>query len=263
MTVNSHLTSLVSNLVLKGSEETSINTSISTINTRITNYFGTNVTNHFKFGSSTRGTILPRKADENSDIDYMVVFSTANGTYKPQTYLDRLRRFAEKYYSTSEIHQSHPTIVLELNHIKFELVPAILDFLIRYQIPSPASDWSDWLVTDPNGFNSRLTTANTNNNYKIKPLVRLIKYWNALNGHHFSSYDLENYIVSQGFWGCSGLDDYFYMFWDNFSCSYDTAQYIKDKVARAKEKVSIARQLEQQGYSNLAEQQIASLLPSI
>ena len=137
MSVNSYLTTLASDLVLSSSEKASISTSISTLSSRLNSYFGSNITNHFQFGSNTRGTILPRKADTDSDIDYMVVFDSTDGQKKPQTYLDRLRRFAEEKYSTSEIAQSNPTIVLSLNHIKFELVPAIYNY--SYQIPSPAS----------------------------------------------------------------------------------------------------------------------------
>ena len=69
------------------------------------------------FGSYIRGTILPRKADASSDIDIMVMFLNPNG-YKPQTFLNRLKNFAEHYYSTSEIYQSNPTVVLELNHMR-------------------------------------------------------------------------------------------------------------------------------------------------
>src|SRR5690349_12135520 len=106
MTTNSYLTSLTSTLVLKGSEEDSINSSISTLKTRLSAYLGSGIKEQFKFGSSTRGTILPRRADEQSDIDYMIVFHTSSGTYKPQTYLDQLRRFSNNYYSASEIHQT-------------------------------------------------------------------------------------------------------------------------------------------------------------
>src|SRR5260370_9100413 len=49
------------------------------------------IAQHFRFGSSTRGTILPRSMDEQSDIDYMVVFSDGSAT--PQTYLNRLKSF--------------------------------------------------------------------------------------------------------------------------------------------------------------------------
>lgn len=262
MSVNSHLTSLGSSLVLSSDEKSSISTSISTLQTRLSGYFGSGITEHFQFGSSMRGTILPRKADSNSDIDYMVVFDTSSeGQKKPQTYLDRLRRFAESKYSTSEIHQSSPTIVLSLNHIKFELVPAVYSY--GYQIPSPTSSWTDWISTDPSGSNQALQDKNKDNGYQIKPLVRLVKYWNACKGHPFTSYSLEQYILGRSFWGCSALKDFFYDFWSGFSCSWDTAQYIKDKVASAKKHASDAKQYEADGMPATAEIEIKKIVPEL
>ena len=96
MSVNTHLVSLASNLVLSDTENLSISTSMNTLAVRLEGYFGSGIIKHFQFGSSIRGTILPRKADSNSDIDYMIVFNTLDGQKKPQTYLDRLKTFAEK-----------------------------------------------------------------------------------------------------------------------------------------------------------------------
>lgn len=82
MTVSTHLTTLASDLVLSNIEKSSISVSITTLSSRLNAYFGSNITNHFQFGSNTRGTILPRTADSNSDIDYMVVFDTSDGQKK-------------------------------------------------------------------------------------------------------------------------------------------------------------------------------------
>ena len=175
--------------------------------------------------------------------------------------------FTIHYYSTSQIHQSHPTIVLELSHIKFELVPAIKPSLWSdYQIPSPSESFTEWMSTDPTGFNQNLTDKNTNNYSRIKPLVRLIKYWNALNGRHFSSYDLENYIVNANypfFLYSAPLKDYFYAFWDMFSCEWGTSQYIVDKVSRTKKEIADIKQYEQNERSSLAEYRIQKILPSL
>lgn len=103
MSVNSYLSNCASDLVLSSSEKDSITTSINTLETRLTSYFGSDIEEKFKFGSYTRGTILPRKVDDNSDIDYMIVLDNSNN-YKPQTFLDRLKRFAEAKYSTSAIY---------------------------------------------------------------------------------------------------------------------------------------------------------------
>jgi len=171
MTVNSHLVNLASDLVLSSIEKSNITTSINTLSSRLEAYFGSGINAKFQFGSSCRGTILPRKADKKSDIDYMVVFDTSDGQKKPQTYLDRLRRFAENKYTRSEISQSSPTIILSLNHIKFELVPAVYSY--EYLIPSPRSSWEEWISTDPTSANRRISDKNTAENNKIKPLVRL------------------------------------------------------------------------------------------
>jgi len=262
MSVNTHLTNLASDLVLSDAEKSSILTSITTLETRLNKYFGSSITNHFKFGSSTRGTILPRKADSNSDIDYMVVFDiNSEDQKKPQTYLDRLRKFANSKYSTSEIAQSSPTIVLSLNHIKFELVPAIYSY--GYEIPSPTSSWSEWISTDPSGTNQALQDKNKAENYQIKPLVRLVKYWNATKGHPFASFSLEQHIVNKYFWSCTALKDYFYSFWSGFDCSYDTAQYIKDMVKSAKQHVANAEQYEYDDMPLSAESEIKKVVPSL
>jgi hypothetical protein len=262
MSVNSHLTGLSSNLVLSEEENSSIATSISTLSFRLNAYFGEGITNSFQFGSSTRGTILPRKADSNSDIDYMIVFNTSKeGQKKPQTYLDRLKRFAESKYSTSEVFQSSPTIVLSLNHIKFELVPAIYTY--NYQIPSPASSWADWISTDPSGANQALQDKNKQNNYQIKPLVRLVKYWNASKNHPFTSFSLEQYIVGMYFGSGTALRNYFYDFWSALTIRYDAAQYIRDLVNSAKEHARKAKEFEDQNMPISAESEIKKIVPEL
>lgn len=207
MSVNSYLSSCASNLVLSSTEKDNISTSINTLETRLTSYFGYNIKEKFKFGSYTRGTILPRKVDDNSDVDYMVVFDNSEN-YKPQTFLNRLKKFAETKYSTSEIYQSSPTIVLELNHIKFELVPAYKSWG-TYYIPDGKGGW---MATYPNDFNNTLVEANNNNSYKIKPLVRLIKHWNVnVNYHDLTSYEIEKIIsenMKYAYFTCTSYTDY-------------------------------------------------------
>ncbi|MDT4376944.1 nucleotidyltransferase domain-containing protein [Blautia coccoides] len=206
MSVNSYLQNLASELVLSSNEKSSISTSVDTIKTRIDYYFN-DVNEKKLFGSYVRGTILPRKADSNSDIDLMIVFNNPNG-YKPQTFFNYLKAFAEKYYSTSEIYQSSPTIVLELNHIKFELTPAYKSYG-SYYIPDTQSDW---MYTDPDGFYDSLTDSNVNNAYKIKPIVRLLKHWNIQKNYRdMYSFELEKQIAEKlkySYISCTSYTEY-------------------------------------------------------
>lgn len=137
----------------------------------------------------------------------MVVFKNSYG-YKPQTFLNKLKAFAEKYYSSSEIYQSSPTIVLELNHIKFELTPAY-KLYSSYYIPDGSSDW---MYTDPDGFYNTLTQCNVNNSSKIKPVVRLLKHWNIQKNYRdMASFSLEKKIaedMTYAYFSCTSYTDY-------------------------------------------------------
>lgn len=261
MSVNSYLSNSASNLVLSSSEKDSITTSINTLETRLTSYFGNNIEEKFKFGSYTRGTILPRKVDDDSDIDYMVVFDNSNN-YKPQTFLDRLKRFAEAKYSTSEIYQSSPTIVLELNNIKFELVPAYKSWN-TYYIPDGNGGWME---TNPNDFNSKLTEANNNNSYKIKPLVRLIKHWNVnVNYHDLTSYKIEEriaYNMTYSYYSCTSYTDYAKRAFEELKkITYDSS--ILNRINRALERIDKALEYENDDMPLSALSEIKKVFPEV
>lgn len=256
MSVLSYLTGKASAAVLSSTEKDSINRSVSTLQGRLDTYFGGDLKSHFRFGSSTRGTILPRSMDEHSDIDYMIVFK--DGDSVPQTYLDRLRRFVEKYYTKSEIYQSIPSIVLVLNHIKFDLVPARDTWLSGLQIPNGMGGWQD---TNPNDFNARLEEKNRNNLNLIKPTIRLAKYWNAVNGYVYDSFSFEKWIIDCWFLGCVNQRDYLFQVFDDLSAGSEQTQWRRDKVNRAKQIIENVRDYERKGMPVTAEQEVKKLIP--
>lgn len=255
MSVLSHLQRRAAEAILSGTEEQSIKTSIAVVRDRMSSLYGAQVSEQFQFGSSTRGTILPRSMDEHSDIDYMVVFSDSNLT--PQTYLDRLRRFADFYYPSSAIKQSSPTIVLELNHIKFDLVPALKGWLSGYRIVDGRGGWQS---TSPNNFNALLTSKNNENGSLIKPLIRLVKYWNAQNGYVYESFVLERWIVARGYWFCSSLRDYLFAVIENLPLT--DVQWRDERIYRARQIVAQVRNFERMGQPLLAQREIEKLIPA-
>ena len=262
MSLNSYLENLAGKLILSSLEKESIKTSINTLETRLYLYFGNEVKENFEFGSYARATILPRKVDDNSDIDYMIVFDNYNN-YKPQTFLDRLRRFAEDKYSSSEIYQSSPTMVLELNHIKFELVPAYKSYSGIYYI----SDGNGgWMATYPNDFNSQLTKANNNNYYKIKPLVRLIKEWNVkVNYHNLTSYKIEEKIANNmaySYLNCTSYVDYVKeAFRQIKNITYDSS--IRNRIDTALNRIDKAIQYEEDNMPYSALIEIQKIFPEV
>ncbi len=257
MSVNTYLQDLGSSLVLSSSEKSSISTSVNTIKSRLTDYFGTNVTEKKLYGSYFRDTILPRKADEDSDVDLMVVFSNPKG-YIPQTFLNKLKDFAEHYYSRSEICQSSPTIVLELCHIKFELTPAYTTYG-TYNIPK---NGSEWMYTDPDGFYSKLTECNKNNNYKVKPVVRILKHWNIQkNYRELESYELEKLLADDLMYACFYCTSYT----DYLRYALEKIKYATNytRVSKTINYIDESLRLERCGRSHLAVDIIKKVFPEV
>ena len=255
MSVLSFLTDLASRAVLSGTEQQSINTSVSTLQNRLGLHFEAGaIKQHFRFGSSTRGTILPRSMDEQSDIDYMIVFNDASAT--PQTYLNRLRSFVERRYGTSEIYQSQPTIVLELNHIKFDLVPATTNWFGELQIPNGSGGWQ---VTKPNDFNTTLEAKNKEHRSLIKPTIRLFKFWSAASGYAFPSFEMEKWVCGLTFWFQTNQRDYFFAVIDALSTDSSYTQRINNEITRAKIIVQNTKRYEAEGMPMKAETEFRKL----
>ena len=262
MSVRSYLRNLASDLYISrsGDEYDSIERSVDTIERRLKRYFESKMEEGIRFGSSTRGTMLPRAADPKSDVDYMVIFKNEDD-YKPQSLVKRLKRFANTYYTQSEIRQSHPTVVLELNHIMFDLVPAYRDWFSGLQIPAPKSNFEEWTSTDPKGFNDKLVRANKNNDYELKPTVRLIKYWNAQNDYVYESFKLEKELASASYLFKNNKWDYFKAGMESLP-TWRLPDYKKRKVKRAQRLIDKIKSALYSNNTSGAESKLQRLLPS-
>ncbi|MFL1895560.1 SMODS domain-containing nucleotidyltransferase [Aquimarina sp. 2-A2] len=252
MSVLTYLTETASTITIADWERNSINTSINSLSNKLDNYFN-NIESKFVFGSYERKTILRRSKDPNSDVDYMVSF-TDGSDWTPQTLMNRLKRFAEASYLKNQIYQSSPTIVLELGHIKFELVPAYYTYG-QYHIPAPASSYSTWIASYPNAMRSELNDKNKNNHYQIRKLVRLLKYWNVKNGKVYSSYELEKYVIDKNFFFCTNIKEYFYQAVEGLS-SYGLPYYKESKVNALKTIVINTKNYESENMPYNAEAEI-------
>lgn len=214
VSINSKLLQLSTEYYIRyGSyEQKNIDTSVATLISRLKNYFINDVKSIEEFGSYKRDTILPRKYDSYSDVDLLIKFNHTRLQVTPLTYRNYLIKFAEVWYSRSNVFKSSPTVVLELDQIKYDLVPAYeesFQWITNTTTYIPQSD-SSWMITDPHGFNSQLTNANIQSGSNIKKVIRLLKAWNAKVGYPIASYTLEQQVVGIMYWFCNSLEDYFF-----------------------------------------------------
>lgn len=255
MSVLSYLTNLSSDLVLSLDEKVSIACSLAFLKTNLNRWsHSSDIQEQTVFGSYDRETILPRRYDEGSDVDYMIVFKNPNN-FQPETFRTWLKKFATDYYTRSEVYLDYPTTVLELSHIKFELVPAINPYWGTYMIPDNTTIYSKWQSTNPFSLKNTITEANKINN-NIRPLIRLMKYLNVLNGKPYASYELEQKIASMRFWYSKNLEECFYFFVEALMVDYAMSQPAKNAVNKLKTSVSEAQRYKRMGLNALAENEV-------
>lgn len=220
-------------------EQVKIDASVATLKTRLKQHFGSNILSVVEFGSYKRDTILPRQYDEHSDVDLMIVFNHGSLQVTPGTYRNYLMNFAEQRYSRSDVKKSSPTVVLQLDHIKYDLVPAYeaVSWSSSKTIYIPQTD-NSWMITDPHGFNAELTTANIAYKSNIKKIIRLLKAWNAKAGYPIEPYSLEQELARMHYWWCNTLEEYFFQAIENLSAYRNGNMfYPNSKILSLKENV--------------------------
>lgn len=210
--LNFYLTELSKAYYLKSDsrEAAQITFSYNSLKEKIKSHFGSKVNRVFEFGSWDRDTILPRKYDEQSDIDIMIVFNHSEFERTPETYRNWLLSFAQNTYPRSNVYKSSPTVTIELNHIKYDLVPAKEEtglFSKTLYIPESSNSW---ISSDPLDVKTNLTNANTRYNGVVRPIIRLLKAWNCFNNYPYNSYNLELEISGLNFSGDNVATGLFY-----------------------------------------------------
>jgi predicted nucleotidyltransferase len=253
--INTYLTSLSKELVIDPILKSRIDVSISHLKEKIWGLFQERLLEVAVIGSFDRETFIEQ--DEEGDVDILVVFKQKE--FQPDTYLKQIRAFCEKNYPRSEIYPDHPTMVVEMEHIKFEIVPSFNYSSDTVKIPAPKTKELKWISSSPKHFKSTTTKKDANNKGLILPLIRIIKYWNSINGKLFSSYELEKFIVDK-IYNCSNLKDYYFSATGSLDELAKTEQH-KKLLMDLKEKHRRIRVMENYKLPEYIAQELATFLP--
>lgn len=231
MALNNYLTGLASvfHIAYGSNERSKVQTTANAVVSSLEEYFSIDVEDVKIFGSYIRNTILPRNYDPKSDIDILVEFNHTRLDLTPESYRNRLKRFASAAYPKSVVSKDFPSITIELNHMKLDLVPCIYQSSFwgggSLYIPDNNGYWQS---TDPDGFTDELIEVNQRFNQIVKPITRLMKAWNSKVGCPYDSFDLEQQIAKMNFSG-DNVESGFYYAIDNldaYGLSYANTQKV-------------------------------------
>jgi hypothetical protein len=147
----------------------------------------------FLAGSYARHT----KIDPLKDIDIILVRNTervgltSGGTNTPAKALEEVVTAAWKAYpkATCEIQNRSINVSIPGIAFGFDLVPAWLRAPNGYWIPD--TDIGTWIPTDPDAHSLMMTKANAATDGRLKPVVKMMKHWNAMNLDLMRSFHVE------------------------------------------------------------------------
>jgi hypothetical protein len=145
----------------------------------------------FAVGSYDRKTIC----DRERDIDLMAPFEP----YGEQKYWDRYKqdsrdflywvrkRLNDRYHST-RVSSRQLCVKLDFTQIETDVTPCLPRKGGGFLMPDGKGGW---MATNPPYHTQFMDDANRDHDWDLKPLVRLLKWWNIANGHHLRSFHLE------------------------------------------------------------------------
>lgn len=258
--INTYLIALAKKLSITKEEKEKIDISISYLQGKIWEWFQNQLEKVEVFGSYDRGTSLSSSIDTNADVDMLVIFKTND--YQPDTFLKHLNEFAKSIYPRSEVSPDHPAITIELDHVKFELVPSYLDkgvFSDDIMIPAPRKKEIKWIETDPMDLKAKLESKNNRENQMITPLIKFIKYLNYLHDTPYDSYVIEKFAISRSY-PMNEMKHYLFEFINDLSTEDQTEQQLKfvnELKLRRKNLINI----EKGGLTDYIDQEMQKLLP--
>lgn len=259
ISINTYLENMSKRLEFPAADREKIDTSFKYLKEKIWSVFQNKLEDVVLFGSFDRGTVLPGGVDRFSDVDVMIIFR--KNEFQPQTYLNQLRSFSEKTYPRSETFPDHPTIVVELSHVRFELVPAYIHegWSKTIRIPGTPAKELQWIDTDPNKFKTALFEKNTEKKGLTIPIIKILKYWNALNDYPFRPYTIEKITVDENVSGAN-LKECLYDFCNELS-KYEKSTEGEKAYKSLAERIRRLKILEKENLSEYIEQEMAAFLP--
>lgn len=160
------------------------------------------VSHTFLTGSYKKKTLI----NPANDIDVFVVLKDySQNRYHanyitPHTILNKLKKDLQKTYPNTNIKQDKPCIIINFEHITFELTPAIeienyWGEYSEFYIPEMSKNNIWQKVENPRVLENLLTQKNQSLNQKLNPLIKMMKKWKVNNNIKIPSFEMEKMAI--------------------------------------------------------------------
>lgn len=154
------------------------------------------VSHTFLTGSYKKNTLI----NPANDIDVFVILKGyTQYDVKPNTILDKLKKDLNIAYLKTLVKQDKPCVVLEFQHVTFELTPAIENYWgghSEFYIPEMSKNNTWQKVENPRVLENSLSQKNQNLNQKLIPLIKMMKKCKVNNKINTPSFEMEKMAIN-------------------------------------------------------------------
>jgi hypothetical protein len=142
----------------------------------------------FTIGSYRRGTLI--RPERDMDLLAPLDYSTYKDRYDrdSRAFLYFVRDQLNERYARTKVSSREIAVLLDFNVIRADVVPAFMRKGGGYFIPNGKKGWT---ASNP-AYHARLIADRDRElGERMRPLIRLMKYWNIQNGGHLRSFHVE------------------------------------------------------------------------
>ncbi|MEI2824281.1 MAG: nucleotidyltransferase [Chitinophagaceae bacterium] len=189
---------LIDNITVTDRQEENIKQSLSNIEGHLNNKDNKlSVERTFTNGSYERDTIIRPLND--IDIFAVLKFDDWKDQYgnlpNPQSVLTKIKNYLNGLHDYKDkVKQDRPCVTIELSDKNFDILPSFEISGGGYRIPN--YNLTDWTYSYPEQLTKDLDDTHKLRNYKLKPTIKAIKYWNRENGKIIPSYHVEEVAIN-------------------------------------------------------------------
>lgn len=147
----------------------------------------------FLTGSYRRSTMIAPLSKADIDI-FVVLDSSYFQQYSQAALIDKVKTsLKKKYPKTPKISRNGQAVTITFNDFVVDVVPSFNRKGGGFLIPDSVN--ARWISTDPKKHVDIWTTANSNHNGNLVPLIKMVKAWNRHHSSLLRSFHLEAMIL--------------------------------------------------------------------
>lgn len=189
---------LIDNISVSDRQEENIKASLSNIEGYLNDKENDlSVSRTFTNGSYERDTIIRPL----NDIDIFAVLKRDDWKDQygqlpnPQSVLTKIKNYLNGLNDYKDkVKQSRPCVTIELSDKDFDILPSFELSGGGYEIPN--HDLKSWITTYPEQLTTDLDSTHKKCNYKLKQVIKVIKYWNREKGKTIPSFHVEEVAIN-------------------------------------------------------------------